>query len=252
MNVGEFLHYWLGELRNNTRPVTVDVGGQVYAVKADRTLGEPVRDLAPQWTPPIFEVSTLGALSALVQSRVDDHENAVLHVVDYDQVDLVSIKADEFGRRHVYARARYECETPFLFNQFMPADKFLIDFRASFDFNDEAVKVATVISKLESGQTVTVADDGLSQSIEIKSGTIAKTPVVLPADGIPLIAWRTFREAAPVVSKFLLRLKGVKDALPQVALYEIDQKWKLENMRSVARWLEDDISDAAGQIEVIV
>jgi hypothetical protein len=241
MNVGDWMPYIFGRLKD-VRPVTVDLAGQVYAVRGDGTLGDPVRALAPQWEKPVLNVSTLGALAAAVKWRVDDFEPdmTVLHVTDYDMVELVSIKADEFGKRHIYARAHYTKETPFVFNQFWPVEKFLIDFRASFDFNDEAVKVATVVSNLESGQAVTVADDGLSQAIEIKSGTITKTPVVLPADGIPLIAWRTFREAAPVVSKFLLRLKGMKDALPQVALYEIDQKWKLETAQSVARWLEDD------------
>jgi hypothetical protein len=240
----ELLKYLFGRLKAE-RPVTTIVNDQAYAVAADGTLGAPIRALAPQWDKPAFAVATLSALAALYQAHVDDFENDVaLHVVDYLTVTMVRTKADDYGRRHVYAVAKHAIETPFAFNNYMPAEKFLIDFRTSFLFNDDAVKVCTVISNLESGATVNVADDGLSQAIEIKSGTLSKTPVTLPADGIPLIPWRTFRDAAPVESKFLLRLKGIKDSLPQVALYDIDQKWKLDTANSVADWLRAKLPDA--------
>jgi hypothetical protein len=66
----------------------------------------------------------------------------------------------------------------------------------------------------------------------------------LPAEGVPLIPWRTFREAAPVESRFLLRLQQVKDAPPNVALFEIDQKWKLDTVQSVAAWLREALPAA--------
>jgi hypothetical protein len=220
------------------RPVTHEVAGQAYAVAADGTLGAPVRDLAPQWTKPTLELASLGALVGAYQAGLDDFETDVaFHVADFRTVRLVRLKADEYGRRHVYAAAKYSEETPFRFNTFLAPDKFLIDFRSSFYWNEEAVKVATVVSHLESAQSVTVADDGLSQKIEMASGTITKRPVTLPADGVPLIPWRTFREAPPVESRFLLRLLSVKDAPPHAALFEIDAKWKLDTVESVAGWI---------------
>jgi hypothetical protein len=39
-------------------------------------------------------------------------------------------------------------------------------------------------------------------------------------------------------------LKGIKDSLPQVALYDIDQKWKLDTANSVADWLRAKLPDA--------
>jgi len=242
----EWLTYLFNRLKAE-RPVTLDVDGQPYAVRADGTLGDPVRDLAPQWTKPTFAVGSLGALAELHRAGLDDFEEDVaLHVVDYRTVKLVRLKADEYGRRHVYASACYGEETPFRFNQFLPPDKFLIDFRASFYWNEEAVKVATVLSHLESAHSVTVADDGLSQKIEIAQETRAlnKIPVVLPAEGVPLIPWRTFREAAPVESRFLLRLQSVKDGAPHAALFDIDQKWKLDTVASVAAWLREALPAA--------
>jgi hypothetical protein len=47
-----------------------------------------------------------------------------------------------------------------------------------------------------------------------------------------------------VESKFLLLLKQVKDDLPMVALYDIDAKWMLDTMNSIAKWLGEHIKDA--------
>lgn len=180
---------WLGYLFDRLkadRPVITEVKGQPYAVTTEGTLGKPIRDLEPQWTKPLFRAGSLGALVALYRAGLDDFEaDTAFHVVNYRSVDLVRLKADDYGYRHVYASAVYGEETPFRFNQFLRPDKFLIDFRASFYWNDEAVKVATVLSHLESAHSVTVADDGLSQKIEIAQETHAtqKIPVTLPARG---------------------------------------------------------------------
>jgi len=53
-----------------------------------------------------------------------------------------------------------------------------------------------------------------------------------------------FREVHPVTSKFLLRMKGVKDQLPQIALFEIDAKWKLYTVEAIRRYLHHELPDA--------
>ena len=89
-----------------------------------------------------------------------------------------------------------------------------------------------------------VADDGVSQEITLKSGTVTRAGITLPADGVRLIPWRTFREAKPVESKFLLRMKGVKDDLPQIALFEIDAKWRLDTVDAIADYLKAELPTA--------
>jgi hypothetical protein len=242
----EVLEYLFSRLKDK-QPVTHMVGDQEYAVQANGTLGNPVRELAPQWDKPTFVVSTLSGLADLYKAQVDEFpkEDVALHIANYREVQLVSLKADQFGRRHVYAKAVHTLNVPFVFDKFYTSpEEFLIPFRASFLFNEEAVKVQQLCSQVGSGEAVAVSDDGISQEVVAKSGTVTKAAVVLPASGIPLIPWRTFREADPVISKFLLRMKGVKEALPHIALFEIDGMWQLETVGSIAHWLKKNVPGA--------
>lgn len=240
----DVLEYLFGRLKDK-QPITHKVGDQEYAVTPAGTLGAPVRELAPQWDKPTFMVSTLGGLADLFKADLDgltSGDPVGVHIVSYRKVQIVSLRADAFGRRHVYAEAVHTVNVPFLFDKYYTSpEEFLIPFRASFLFNDEAVKVQQLCSQIGSGEAVAVSDDGISQEVVTKSGTVTKASVVLPASGIPLIPWRTFREADPVMSKFLLRMKGVKDALPHIALFEIDAMWQLETVGSIASWLSKNI-----------
>jgi hypothetical protein len=235
------LEYLFGRLKD-VRPVTVTVSGQDYAVRADGTVGDPIRELRPIPTieSPTLLVSTLSALVTAVKAGIDklDAGTVGVRVADIHTVEVISLVADEYGRRHMWAQAKHQLETKFEFDKYYQSpEAFLIAFRSSFYFNEEAVKVQQLCSAVGSGDAVAVTDDGVSQQIRITAGTVTRNTIDLPADGVPLIPWRTFRDATPVESKFLLRMKGVKDGLPQIALFEIDAKWRVDTMQSIAGYL---------------
>jgi hypothetical protein len=239
------LEYLFGRLKAE-RPVTVNVSGQDYAVRSDGTVGDPIRELRPIPTieSPTLTVSTLSALVAVVKAGIDklDAGAVGVRVADTNTVEVISLVADEFGRRHVWALAKHQQETKFEFDKYYTSpEAFMIAFRSSFYFNDEAVKVQQLCSAVGSGDAVSVTDDGISQEVRIVAGTVTKNTVTLPADGVPLIPWRTFRDATPVESKFLLRMKGVKEALPHIALFEIDAKWRVDTMQSIAAYLTAEL-----------
>jgi len=241
----EFLQYLFGRLKNE-RPVTKEVNGQAYAVCVDGTLGDPVRELAPQWTAPTLQLNSLSGLVDACNAGLDgfSHEEAALHIVDPFTVNLVAIKADEFGQRHIWASARYAHETKFEFDHFYIPEKFRILFQASFYLNEDAVKVLRVASTVSCETSIGIADDGVSQAITVKDGAVQRTAVELPSDGIPLVPWRTWREVNPVTSKFLLRMKSVKDDLPQIALFEIDAKWQVDTIESIRAYLLKQLPQA--------
>ena len=248
-SVKEVLEYLFGRLKAE-RPVTVNVSGQDYAVRSDGTVGDPIRELRPIPTieNPTLEVKTLSGLVAALNAGIDkvDPAGVALRVADIYTVEVVSLLADEFGRRHVWARAKHQPETKFVFDKYYTdPESFIIAFRAAFYFNDEATKVQQVCSTVGAGDAVVVVDDGISQEVTVKAGTVTRSSIQLPAEGIPLIPWRTFRDATPVESKFLLRMKGVKDALPHIALFEIDAKWQIDTITSIVAYLEKWLPEAA-------
>ena len=241
---------YLAELKAGRKPVTVEVAGQHYAVTEEETLGDPIRALAPQWTKPVFRLATLSGLVGLYSHDLDTltsntREKVAVHIVDPFTVQIVSLLADDYGLRHVYAEAKHSEPFAFAFNKFYEPEPFLIAFRHSFLFNEEAVKVQKVCSQVTSGNAIGITDDGVSQEIVIRDGTVTRASVELPAEGIPLIAQRTFRDAVPVVSKYLLRMKGVKDSLPQIALFEIDARWALDTVASLREYLTANLPSGA-------
>jgi hypothetical protein len=234
---------YLTKLQTPKNPITIDLRGEPYAVKPDGTLGDYIRKPDTSVSYPTLRVTTLSALVAAYNAMIDPKAVAV-HVMAPVLVEIIDIKPDDFGNRREYVSALHNAETDFQFNNFYLPEEFIIKFRASFLFNDEAVKVQQLCSTLEAGSTVSVADDGISQTVVISTGTINKTPVTLPAEGVPLIPWRTFRDAAPVESKFLLRMKTAKEGLPRIALFEIDEKWKLDTIGSIRDYLKGQLPEA--------
>ena len=236
---------FLAGIQTPKNPITVEVGGQQFAVTEDGTLGNAVHPADLTWPKPTLVLSTLSGLVSAYNAKVGNlGARVALQVVNYLQVDLVDLDENEVGKRLVYASAKHVPDTGFKFGEFMDPEPFLLKFRTGFYYNEEAVKVQQLCSTIASASGVAVADDGVSQEVTVKSGTLTKAGVTLPADGVPLIPWRTFRDASPVESRFLLRMRGVKDGLPQIALFEIDGRWQADTVGSIRNYLAGELSDA--------
>ena len=141
--------------------MTVNVSGQDYAVRSDGTVGDPIRELRPIPTieNPTLEVKTLSGLVGALNAGIDkvDPAGVALRVADIYTVEVVSLVADEFGRRHVWARAKHQPETKFVFDKYYTnPEEFIIAFRAAFYFNDEATKVQQLCSTVGAGDAVLV------------------------------------------------------------------------------------------------
>jgi hypothetical protein len=190
-------------------------------------------------------VSTLSGLVAAYKAGIDKLGARVAIVItDPNTVTVKDLDTDEFGKRQVYVQAKHEEVKPFAFDTYLDPEPFLLAFRVGFIYNDNAVTIQQICSTIGAATGVAVSDDGVSQEVTIKSGTITKSALQLPADGVSLIPVRFFRDANPVEAKFLLRMKGVKDSLPKIALFEIDPMWKLYAVGSIRKYLEEQLPGA--------
>lgn len=233
----EVVKYLMERLKDK-REAVAEVNGQPWSLTSQGTIGEPILPYAKP-EPEAVACATLEGLLAIYRSKMDnlEQERVAFSIDSYNKVSVVSLDADQFGRRRVYARASHTHEAPFEFGKYFLPEKFRIDFQASFYLNDDAMKVLRLISTLGvKGEELNLADDGISQTLEVKSGSVTRGKVELPSDGVPLIPWRTFREVAPVQSRFLLRIKSQGTEVG-VALHEIDAKWRIDTMASVRDWI---------------
>jgi hypothetical protein len=242
---------WFKSLNKADRPTTVEVRGDHFAVKADGTLGDaihPVIPIAPVATP-VLQLSTLSGLVSAFKSDVDGFTGlgkSAVQVESFDSVALVSLAADKWGRRHVWARAKSQEVNPFKFGEYQDPETFLIMAQASFmPIDGHYSNMLRLCSSLKAGSSVEVADDGYSQKVVIQEGGVQHGEVELPPR-VSLRPYRTFREIDPVESDFLLRFKGQKDALPAVALIPVDAgRWKTDTAHAVARWLASNLPEKA-------
>jgi hypothetical protein len=169
-----------------------------------------------------------------------------VQVESFDSVALISLAADEWGRRHVWARAKSAEVNPFRFGEYLEPELFLVTAQAGFmPIDGHYTNMLKLCSSLKAGSSVQVADDGYSQKVVISEGGVTHGEVELPPR-VSLRPYRTFREVDPVESDFLLRFKAQKDALPAVALIPVDAGgWKTDTAHAVAGWLKRTLPDTA-------
>lgn len=216
----------------------------IYKVNSDGTLGELVREAAPI-AKPTLEVSTLTGFVDAYKAKLDGFDKAVVQVVDHKTVRLVALEGDAFGRRHEWLRAVCCEENPFVFGEFMQPEKFLINLHQGFAPTEEVIKLQRLASSLSAENSVATSDDGMSQVVTLKQGAVMRTTVELPTR-LPLAPYRTFREVNPCFNDFMVRMKGVKDSLPTVALIEIcGGKWKLDTVHEIGKWLRKHLPETA-------
>jgi hypothetical protein len=233
--------------RIKPQPISVTVEGAHYAVVPGQhgpAVGAHIRLPAPT-AKHTLQLATLTGFVDAFKADIDEFPDKVaVHVLDPITVALVSLQADEFGRRHQWLRAVCGEENPFPFDTFQTPEAFLIRLQSGFLPTENVIALQRLASSLTTENSVGVADDGLSQVITIKQGTVTRDAITLPPR-IELFAYRTFREIDPIASDFMVRLKGKPGELPQIALLQIDAgKWKMNTVGVVSKWLEEKLPDA--------
>lgn len=236
--------------RSQNLPLLETVAGtyegveQTYIHKVDvgangRTLGNALTPFRPAK----LEVTTLtgfvDAINASVAGPVDKlKESRVIHVESYLTVSVASLTCDKFGVRDKLLTATYTPTGAFTFDSFYSdPQKFIIALQVGFYMTDELLYLIRVASNLTTKSEVNTKDDGFSQTVTIKQGEV-KTAEATIKPRIKLIPRRTFDEAAPVESEFLVRLNESSAGTPTIALFSVDgTKWKADCMVAIKDYL---------------
>lgn len=224
---------------------TYDGKSQTYEYGIKTTVNGPeLGEVLKPFRPAKLQVATLtGFVDAIAAGVAGAMEGRLVHVEDYLTVSLKSALCDVYGVRDTFLTAKYAPAGDFQFNQYMSGEQFLIGLSTCFlrldgDDTDYVVKVA---SNMKAGDTVHSTDDGVNQTVDLKKGQV-ETVEVAVKNRIKLTPIRTFYEAAPVETEFLLRLKAT-GGLPLVALFPLGgTRWQGESMLSIKKYLGDNLA----------
>lgn len=167
-----------------------------------------------------------------------------ISVEEYNRVRVFS-SYDEWMQRERYYMA--QADVPGFREGWQYAEDMIIKLRSLFLQTEDVDYLLNLISHMDSKESVSSSDNGITQTVETKKGVSLKETVqVRPR--VRLTPFRTFLEVEQPESEFLLRVKE-----GQIGLFEADGGvWKMVAKKRVQEWLENQLQDLIEDGRVIV
>ncbi|MBR3796014.1 MAG: hypothetical protein IKK34_08300 [Clostridia bacterium] len=247
----EFMHN-LGKQSNDF--TAVEINGHTYVNTGDLVRIKPVE----KEEAPTYRVFTLQGLIDYINDDPDDllsqFPRLIVHVADPRTVHLYT---KTYGTDNSVRTMLATCvctNKPYIFDVQYDREEFMVKLMSLFVQDENAKKVGSVVGNLTVEDATTIADDGMSQNVIVKSGIARKSSVKIE-NPVKLSPIRTFPDIKQPQSMFVLRIKNAADhAEPKVALYDADgDQWKTKAVRSIhdylAKGLEQLIND--GKLSII-
>lgn len=223
-------------------PKTFEIEGRIYATH-DLKLIETMK-----CRPKSIEVTGLDSICKLVRNEADHiGKKLFIQVKNFKEVAVFTTLDGDEERFRLYTCV---ADTPNVTtSSFMPYEKAIIELRSLYIPNDDHAYLLKLISSVSSESKVTSSDNGVTQSVEAKTG-IALNSMVQVKPRVTLRPFRTFVEVKQPESDFLLRISE----RGEIGVYPADGGvWKLEATRNIAGYFEEALKDliASGSVVVI-
>lgn len=195
-----------------------------------------------------IECSTLDAIIGYLNRNMDNLKYGIIvHVVSPTEVEVLSqLNGDRCRESVIKAKAILPS---IKFGQFMDRLSFNIQMQTKFvPDGTDYLSIMQFVGTAESGTTKAYGDDGVSQSVVVKTGLTQKEECIVP-NPVTLRPFRTFAEVEQPASKFAFRMDNSRDI--EAALFEADgNSWRNEAMKNIQAYLEEKIVDT-GKVIVI-
>ena len=222
-------------------PKTYEIDGHTYSSDSLRRIDPP------KYKPEPINVTGLDSVCKLVQNEAKKVGRKIfIRVAAYNKVSVFSTYDDQYERAYLY---RCEADTPSVtVDRYLSYEKAVIELRSLYIPNEGTNYLLSLLGSITSESKVTSSDNGVTQSVEAKSG-IALAQKVNIKPRVSLKPFRTFVEVEQPESEFLLRISGNGE----IGLYEADGGvWKLEATRNVAGYFEENLKDLIKSGDVVV
>lgn len=178
---------------------------------------------------------------------LDDTVQKIIHVEDAGKVNLYSAVCNECMDRQKFMTAEW-AGNKFPFGQFMDAEKFNILLQTCFMETDDLKVIQQVVGNLRDEAVQNYGDDGVSQSVTIRTGiaTVGQVRVPSPAKLRP---YRTFLEVEQPASLFILRMREGG----QCALFEADGGlWRETARQNIRNYFEYELEKMVSEHKVVI
>jgi hypothetical protein len=201
---------------------------------------QPVSEIKPA-LPASLQVHTLTGLADYLTKNPDklDIAQLLVHVVDPENVRVVSRLAEVYQTREPYANAVLKT-TSYPFDRYLPVDQFIIALQTYFVPCEMVSGLLKIVGNLAADASVKYLDDGVTQQVTARTGITRLENIEVP-NPVDLAPYRTFLEVNQPISKFVFRIKQ-DNVAPTCALFAADGgNWQLEAIRNVKQWLAEHI-----------
>ena len=220
----------------------IDVDGKKFA-------NEKFSEVRPQkFYPNVIAVSGLDSIIKMTREEAVTaypDKKIYIEVSKYNVVDVFTSYDEEMRRADLYiARA----DVPGFQEGFRNREQMIIQLRSLFQQTPDIPYLLSLISRMTEEESVTSADNGVTQMVEAKKGIALKEQVeVRPR--VKLTPFRTFLEVDQPESEFLLRVRD----RGEIGLFEADGGvWKLDVKQNIAEYLTENLKDLIGAGRVVV
>lgn len=178
---------------------------------------------------------------------MDDTVQKIIHVEDAGKVNLYSSVCNECMDRQKFMTAEW-AGNKFPFGQFMDAEKFNILLQTCFMETDDLKVIQQVVGNLRDEAVQNYGDDGVSQSVTIRTGIASVGQVRVPSPA-KLRPYRTFLEVEQPASLFILRMREGR----QCALFEADGGlWRETARQNIRNYFEYELEKMVSEHKVVI
>lgn len=203
---------------------------KTYTINGETYSDEPLHRIAPVIPrPEKINVTGLDSIVALIAAELGKARAKPLFVrVDGPtEVSVFTTYDDQMQRDFIY---RAVCDVPGVKTGYMDYESFIIALRSKFIPNEDVNYLLDLLSRINKENGVTTSDNGITQTVEARSGVSLKQTVAIKPR-VTMAPYRTFLEVPQPESEFVLRLSGDGD----IGLFEADGgMWKLAAKKNIA------------------
>ncbi|MBU3185638.1 hypothetical protein [Clostridium estertheticum] len=188
-------------------------------------------------TPSSIVSSTLTSLVDYIKGNIDELGKMIIQVESPTKVLLSSeLKKDKHREEYMLC----EAVTPRIqFDNFIETERFNVMLQSNFVVNQCIEQLLVVTGSIKDEAVKQIGDDGISQSVTVKTG-VATVGAVLVPNPVILAPYRTFPEIVQPESKFIFRMKSG----PTAAIIEADGgAWRNKAMDSIKVFLKAELVD---------